>query len=310
MPPSRLNTEDIRSRKPASVAPERLSLPDLPVWLDAAQAVGLLAFGRLLLEEDTYPEPEFGESRDWGANRSLLLEALRSRGEGRPWKPRSKPMWGAWKIRAHVRRLMRDTGISAPELASELESDLKRGEANCAKIQEARQQLCAAVRDKQVEARGRRGSELHSTFTSDHEGVPSAYFLNRLHTITIDGWATIDSGVSSDAYRDRCRHRNQDWGDLRFVSVDVEALLRGQLPQAQAPARESSRPASNSLATLDGPLVEKMHELIQTGQARNPWDAALTLCGEAAGGGEPQSKAKRLSKRYSERFSAEPSGKD
>lgn len=55
----------------------------------------------------------------------------------------------------------------------------------------------------------------------------------------------------------------------------------------------------------DAPLIERMHHMVQSGEASNRWDAALRLSDEAKGYGDPQSKAKRLLSRYAEQFGSD-----
>jgi hypothetical protein len=61
-------------------------------------------------------------------------------------------------------------------------------------------------------------------------------------------------------------------------------------------------PGAGSLAQVDAPLVERMRESIRANRSLSPYAAALTLAGEAQGGGTLESKAKRLTGRYSAKF--------
>jgi hypothetical protein len=62
---------------------------------------------------------------------------------------------------------------------------------------------------------------------------------------------------------------------------------------------------SGSLAKADGPLVEEMHQLIESGSAKSAEDAAGKLADGAAGGGTLQSKVTRLARRYRKQFPPE-----
>lgn len=269
---SRPVTQNLEPRGSASAALEAIFLPELPVWLDAAQAIRLLAFSRLLSKENVELEPEVQETRDWVADRGLLLEALRSRAERRLWKPLIAPSWGAWRIRAHVRRLMRDTSTRAMQLASELEADLKRIEAFANKIRWAQATLCEAVRDKKIKLRGREGSEHLRKFTSGNKRVPWEYFMDPLNTITIDGWATISSEAPLTDRLERSRESRQDWGSLCFKAAQVLALAKTLAHDA----------ASSSGSEAKARALTEMRHLLSE-EPRRKYAEIIALCRNRAG---------------------------
>jgi hypothetical protein len=80
--------------------------------------------------------------------------------------------------------------------------------------------------------------------------------------------------------------------------------------RATAPHRQHSAPIGTSYKHKDAQLVTEIASLLQSGAARNRWDAALAVSGKAMGIGNAESKAKRLLLRYSETFSAERDGED
>jgi hypothetical protein len=98
--------------------------------------------------------------------------------------------------------------------------------------------------------------------------------------------------------------------EIRWAQV-VEALADTGRASAN-PTRTAPRlrPAGLNYELADQPLLEAMHRLICDGGARGPWDAALAVVKTAEGAGSPQSKAKRLSGRYSAAFRAERGGED
>jgi hypothetical protein len=54
-----------------------------------------------------------------------------------------------------------------------------------------------------------------------------------------------------------------------------------------------------SFAEEDAPLIQEMHDLLQSGKARNPHDAAQAVVRRTtAGHGTPESKVRRLKDRY------------
>ncbi len=72
------------------------------------------------------------------------------------------------------------------------------------------------------------------------------------------------------------------------------------VPDAASTARQRrGRPSgSGSWADADAPLVDKMRELIEAGNAKSPNDAASKVAREARGSGTVESKITRLAKRY------------
>jgi hypothetical protein len=58
--------------------------------------------------------------------------------------------------------------------------------------------------------------------------------------------------------------------------------------------------------SLDAPLVAEMHELIEGGEARSAEDAARAVVNRAAGGGQEDSRVKRLALRYREQHPVGP----
>jgi hypothetical protein len=91
-----------------------------------------------------------------------------------------------------------------------------------------------------------------------------------------------------------------DWerGEARGNAIQVEwraVLLLLKIskpgdPEPEAPTLHSRRGFTDS----DMPLVRRMYEMIQAGQATNPWQAARALAPEAQGSPEGDTRAKRL----------------
>ena len=74
---------------------------------------------------------------------------------------------------------------------------------------------------------------------------------------------------------------------------DLEKWISSQKPKP-------SRPPNRSFEKADAPLVEKMHALIENGQASSPTEAARRVIAEHGlkGGGTEDSKVTRLVRRY------------
>lgn len=91
----------------------------------------------------------------------------------------------------------------------------------------------------------------------------------------------------------------------RVELESLEAWLANVLPAAARPPAQGRKRGrklgQGSFVEPDEPLVEKMRAMTQAG--RTAWDAAQELAPSAAGGGSAESKAKRLLKRYSAKFS-------
>lgn len=74
-------------------------------------------------------------------------------------------------------------------------------------------------------------------------------------------------------------------------------------PNISEPKKARGRPAgSGSLETADAALVAQMREIIEQDQTISPTAAAIRLANQAAGGGTPDSKAKRLTERYFKQY--------
>jgi hypothetical protein len=100
------------------------------------------------------------------------------------------------------------------------------------------------------------------------------------------GGRTASTNASGDREEQVLTHRDVSAGDQSAI----------KLPRR----KPGAVPRGRTYAATDAPLVQKMGELIAAKEARNPWDAALQVCGTAEGFGDVQSKAKRLVRRYSD----------
>jgi hypothetical protein len=78
-------------------------------------------------------------------------------------------------------------------------------------------------------------------------------------------------------------------------------------------AKRKRSPRGFDYRDSDALLAARMRRMLTSGNAKTVWDAALQLAGEAAGHGTAESKAKRLTIRYSDiqsRSAAERDGED
>ncbi len=115
---------------------------------------------------------------------------------------------------------------------------------------------------------------------------------------------------------------HQNWASGDFVGADPASkrwvalgvtFFREQInqicgqPSPSPPdaggSHESQRHATRkrggkSFVDTDAPLIEQMHKLITSGDARGPMDAALQVVHMAKGGGSVESRSKRLASRY------------
>ncbi|MGG5890186.1 hypothetical protein ACLF3G_24005 [Falsiroseomonas sp. HC035] len=217
--------------------------------IHAQDAIGLLAFGELLSLTDLLAASNPKPTREWGAPFHLkpLLAALSARAKGEVWRLGGKSEWGAWKLRAQARRLMRTTGLSAETLAAELEGDLFREAEVGRRIAAARAQLVDAARCEKIGFHGRRGNYWLKEMADKHESVPATDFLRADITVTEDGWATIDPGKTTEGLVSRRSSSFPDWGDLYVRLSQVIALLpehmRGLPVEVASPTEPGSVPA-------------------------------------------------------------------
>jgi len=104
-----------------------------------------------------------------------------------------------------------------------------------------------------------------------------------------------------------------DRTQLKIRPDDQLDCLGPQKAEADAeakPAKSNRKPQGLDYRQQDQPIMEKMREMIERGEAKNPTDAARALAKEAAGSGTEESKVKRLITRHSVVFRAERDGKD
>jgi hypothetical protein len=80
--------------------------------------------------------------------------------------------------------------------------------------------------------------------------------------------------------------------------------LRTSATDNRVARRRNARSGLNYEAS-DAPLVLEMRQMIVSGQAKNPWDAAQAVSTKAKGSPQSTSKAQRLHRRYSIAFSTE-----
>jgi hypothetical protein len=94
----------------------------------------------------------------------------------------------------------------------------------------------------------------------------------------------------------------------KVVAQGVEFLadrLFQLLPDViELPSKPAKRLHPSSLQEQDAPLLEEMRALIEGGKVSGPNPAALQVVDRAAGGGNLDSKVRRLERRYQETFGA------
>jgi hypothetical protein len=79
-----------------------------------------------------------------------------------------------------------------------------------------------------------------------------------------------------------------------------------EMRQSKPKGRSGRRPGTGSWVVADKPLLEEMHNLITSGRAKSPHDAAGQLADRAQGTSTRESKQTRLAKRYREYISSKP----
>jgi hypothetical protein len=145
-------------------------------------------------------------------------------------------------------------------------------------------------------------------------GKIRAVILNQqgdIHDLLAKRWGTDDAPLFLEGKAPVIMSEDPDrrvYGDVLIPVQDFDYLMAnwpyggsGRNP-AERTERRGRPPGSGSYARNDEILVDRMHEMVTSGVAENPWRAAVKLAPEAFGGGILESKAKRLLKRYSEKF--------
>jgi len=137
------------------------------------------------------------------------------------------------------------------------------------------------------------------------EGLATQERYDEAPRVTPKGWAVMtrdgrfDDHILGSPVRVRWKH-----------VVDALTGTRARLArESGAPAAETlkppRKPVGRNYADADRPLVERMRQMLDSGDASSCYDAALAVAEDAVGGGTPVSKAKRLAIHYSAVFSSE-----
>jgi hypothetical protein len=125
--------------------------------------------------------------------------------------------------------------------------------------------------------------------------VPTALWLSE------DGRRALNTGLLPTGNLRETLKAKQDRTLRRRILVPkgpLEMALKG----TARPKRKGRPRGSGSLASEDEPLLHLMRQLLESREARSIHEAASKVAAEAAGGGTPESKTKRLTERYSEKF--------
>lgn len=243
---NRKGTRDAPSAAEAEPAAAWMTVPQVVAWIAFRQPVELDRWRELMAGELTRSWHEWGFPFDFATHfmseaPRLLLEAMQARAEGRPWRsPDQKFMLGtAWTYRAHVRRLMRSTGLSAAVLADQLRRDIDAQQAIDAKLEAARATLMTAVRDERLHAWGRRAHDAGKpNVSAEHEAILATLFLGP-RTIHLDGWLRPDvdrpleewagyRGTFFDLVRFRAEEVKQLWAPLKPTTRAVQAKINAE----------------------------------------------------------------------------------
>ena len=94
------------------------------------------------------------------------------------------------------------------------------------------------------------------------------------------------------------------------VSVEGRVVLRrsdveryiAPAPTVVRPNRRGRKKGTGGYDSKDIPLIKKMRRLIKSGKATGPWNAAFMFVDSAPGTGSADNKAKRLTRKYAEKY--------
>lgn len=269
--------------------PDGEGLPDrTPLTL--AEVVSWVAWGRAFTREDF----RLAGGRDWLREKIGWLEA-----DGRTGDELAEARGEL--SRAEAMRAEMDAAASGAEYGSEAYADaLGRAAARLFDAARAERLTVAA---KRYERNARWTQVPKAWFWTDQAEPRQPVVILGADQMTREGDTPLWQIVGADAHD---AERVNDWYAVRFEREDV---LRAFTPEA--PASRGTSPAArkrgHSFREADQPLIREMHDLIKSGQASNPRDAARAVVGKALGKGEPQSKVERLANLYwSENRPSEP----
>jgi hypothetical protein len=278
-----------------------LNEPDVdPVYLSFRQVVGWIACRRITLLDDGAPATaQFLDRWHYKSfaggpeieRRHTLVYGLRWVIARVRWWQRSKrlrrvPARGQLgrldpMTRHNVRWIMRRHGGTAVAALSELHADVRQllsaEAAHEAKIESARQELCAEIAAANIVAWGRPGRRHTRHFKSAvHEPIPAVFFANEHSTIRLDNWASCAVGVSADDWRN---WSGPEWGDVKFKQSEVVSLWPPNEPHRTV-AMPSRREVPTATGATTSPATMTVAEVLAH---LSPEPDPNVIAGEALG---------------------------
>lgn len=176
--------------------------------------------------------------------------------------------------------------------------ELKREAERRRKLEEATRALKDAILAKRIIAYGRPDDWPEPK--AGHEPIDATLFMDDTIAVTLNDRVQQGTTVLRGGIRG-----GPGYTAVQFMTAEVLAVwppLGADAPSAPSgkPLR-ASKPRGLDYAVSDAPLIREMEELLLTGRASNPWQAALIVSEKAIGSGSGLSKAKRLRDRFQSR---------
>lgn len=232
-------------------------------WWTAGEVLGWIAF-RCRLHVLRYQElPERRPRRDWRNPSQELLEALEARARSEVWRPTGRLFFPAWRYRAFVRRLMRETGEAAAPLAADLRHDLEIS----ARIDGSKAALRDALAQGRLTAFGYPSHDFGAPAAEQLlQSIPAEAFAGKLAmTIEPDGW--------THPPRASQWHRGRRWQGAAFKEMEVLKVW---------PADDVAAPEPRETAAATW-MRRYVHGTITNGGQKPKRDPTISLCQSTTG---------------------------
>ena len=272
------------------------NLPKGDRW-SAFDTLSWITFGEVRKATADFEFPRQEWSRDWERWPPEWLScAFQELETGIPWTPDPDAIgpFGPDGQRAWARRIVANTGESAGQLLKALTADIGCYYANQDAWGKAKADLNEAMRRGQLRVWG---GKAYAPSKPDPDGVPE--LLNPLlftDTRGVNEASWIDWTPDGMGFID---YNGRSYDRVFFDSAKVRALWQalGSTPKV-APTPNAAKVKRGrrgfSYAVEDAPLVALARAGLAEGKYRNATDAARALAKDAKGGGNEESRMKRL----------------
>jgi hypothetical protein len=276
---------------------------EIPAYLSAAEAIGLIGFGRVRALDGPLPGAPSMYDR-WGVHvtgaspyerqyplvRRMRLVLARVHW----WTLQRRKKAGLAKCpisalreddRAEVRWAIRKHGMSAAQTIALLRTDVRKLLAVTSAIDQAIDRLRTDIAAERLVAWGRPGDYRKGTLRGMHDRILPQFFANRHATILRTGWATCDPKAP---HFERKNWSGPDWGDVKFRREEILSLYESGGSQLKVDPDTS--PLENQISSSQCRPAWSTTEVGSDG-TRAPGRTRLAVPNKPGGGGRKKAQA-------------------